>query len=283
MRRFILGLAIAVIAAPAPAQAWVSPTDQQMSRQLASMLHRSGQLSDYKVGVKFESGTAYVVGRVADRDQMSKALRMVKSAAGVQNVVNQLTLAPSTTTAAPAIPASATVARRTRTSPFRSPPLAGDKSGARPAPGSPIATNVAQGGGVQLAVGQAAQRPMAGAGLPVGRPIAYTGLAAPAAAMAAPMMMAQQAGGGGPIPSYVGGAGGGARTVRYDQPHLPGYAWPGYAAHPNYGALTYPKQYSPTAWPYIGPFYPYPQVPLGWRKVTLEWDDGWWMLDFKNR
>ena len=25
--------------------------------------------------------------------------------------------------------------------------------------------------------------------------------------------------------------------------------------------------------PYIGPFYPYPQVPLGWRKVQLEWDD----------
>ena len=63
---------------------------------------------------------------------------------------------------------------------------------------------------------------------------------------------------------------------------MPGYAWPSYAAYPNYAALTYPKQYSPTAWPYIGPFYPYPQVPLGWRKVTLEWDDGWWFLDFKD-
>jgi len=42
------------------------------------------------------------------------------------------------------------------------------------------------------------------------------------------------------------------------------------------------KQYSPTAWPYIGPFYPYPQVPLGWRKVCLEWDDGWWFLDFSD-
>ena len=28
------------------------------------------------------------------------------------------------------------------------------------------------------------------------------------------------------------------------------------------------------AWPYIGPFYPDPQVPLGWRKVTLKRDDG---------
>lgn len=26
--------------------------------------------------------------------------------------------------------------------------------------------------------------------------------------------------------------------------------------------------------PYIGPFYPYPQVPLGWRQVQLDGDDG---------
>ncbi len=68
-----------------------------------------------------------------------------------------------------------------------------------------------------------------------------------------------------------------------DSPSVPGYAWPSYAPHPNYAAATYPQQYAPSAWPYIGPFYPYPQVPLGWRKVTLEWDDGWWWLDFHNR
>jgi hypothetical protein len=68
----------------------------------------------------------------------------------------------------------------------------------------------------------------------------------------------------------------------YDQPNMPNYAWPAYASYPNYAGLTYPKQYSPTAWPYIGPFYPYPQVPLGWRKVTLEWHDGWWFLDFDD-
>ena len=85
-----------------------------------------------------------------------------------------------------------------------------------------------------------------------------------------PMSMGPQS------PSAVG------QSVSYDNPQLPGYAWPSYASSPNYAALTYPKQYSPSAWPYIGPFYPYPQVPLGWRKVTLEWDDGWWMLDFKD-
>jgi len=25
------------------------------------------------------------------------------------------------------------------------------------------------------------------------------------------------------------------------------------------------------------------QVPLGWRKVSLEWSDGWWFLDFKDQ
>ena len=87
---------------------------------------------------------------------------------------------------------------------------------------------------------------------------------------------------GGPSPVAMA-AGGAVGTASYDTPQMPGYAWPSYAAYPNYGALTYPHQYSATAWPYIGPFYPYPQVPLGWRKVTLEWDDGWWFLDFKSK
>jgi hypothetical protein len=85
------------------------------------------------------------------------------------------------------------------------------------------------------------------------------------------------------MPIGAPAVGGGVAPARYDQPYMPNYAWPSYAAYPNYAAVAYPRQYSPTAWPYIGPFYPYPQVPLGWRKVTLEWDDGWWFLDFDDR
>ena len=66
------------------------------------------------------------------------------------------------------------------------------------------------------------------------------------------------------------------------QPNLPNYAWPSYADYPNYSQVTYPKQYSAGTFPYIGPFYPYPQVPLGWRKVTMEWHDGYWWLDFND-
>lgn len=93
-------------------------------------------------------------------------------------------------------------------------------------------------------------------------------------------------GGGGmgrPMPMGSTGVGMPPVPVRGDGPNMPNYAWPSYAAYPNYAALQYPTQYSPTAWPYIGPFYPYPQVPLGWRRVSLEWDDGWWFLDFDDR
>ena len=67
----------------------------------------------------------------------------------------------------------------------------------------------------------------------------------------------------------------------YDNPNIPEYAWPTYAQYPNYAAVTYPSQYSASAWPYIGPFYPYPQVPLNWRKVQLEWSDGHWDLEVR--
>lgn len=62
----------------------------------------------------------------------------------------------------------------------------------------------------------------------------------------------------------------------------PNYAWPSHAPYPNYSAVGYPTSYPWQAWPNIGPFYPYPEVPLDWRAVTLRWDDGIWWLDFKK-
>ncbi len=88
---------------------------------------------------------------------------------------------------------------------------------------------------------------------------------------------------GGPRPMGAAGVGAPPIPMRGDGPNMPNYAWPSYASYPNYAALQYPTQYSPAAWPYIGPFYPYPQVPLGWRRVSLEWDDGWWYVDFDER
>ena len=61
-------------------------------------------------------------------------------------------------------------------------------------------------------------------------------------------------------------------------PNLPPYAWPTYAPHNNLSRVAYPQAYPYNAFPFIGPYYPFPKVPLGWRKVTLEWDDGHWYL-----
>lgn len=83
---------------------------------------------------------------------------------------------------------------------------------------------------------------------------------------------------GGPMPE--GPAIPGASEV--GAPGMPNYAWPSYAPHPNFSAVGYPTVYPWQAWPNIGPFYPYPEVPLDWRAVTLRWDDGLWWLDFKK-
>jgi hypothetical protein len=87
-------------------------------------------------------------------------------------------------------------------------------------------------------------------------------------------------------PSYAGpmpeGPAGMTGATQAAAPGQPNYAWPSYAPYPNFSAVGYPTAYPWQAWPNIGPFYPYPEVPLDWRAVTLRWDDGIWWLDFKK-
>jgi hypothetical protein len=60
-------------------------------------------------------------------------------------------------------------------------------------------------------------------------------------------------------------------------PPLPPYAWPTYAPYNNFSRVAYPDIYPYQAWPFIGPVYPFPKVPLGWRSIKLTWEDGnWW-------
>ena len=115
---------------------------------------------------------------------------------------------------------------------------------------------------------------------PAGQPMAPMPPVAPGPGAPGPGM-GYPPGMGGPAPVY--NAVPGSNPIIYNQPYMPPYAWPAQAQYPNSAAIQYPKQYAASAWPYIGPFYPYPQVPLGWRKATLEWDDGHWMLDFDSK
>lgn len=83
----------------------------------------------------------------------------------------------------------------------------------------------------------------------------------------------------GPLPEGPAGQPGATQAAIPGQPN---YAWPSYAPYPNYSAVGYPTVYPWQAWPNIGPPYPYPEVPLDWRAVTLRWNDGIWWLDFKK-
>jgi hypothetical protein len=65
-------------------------------------------------------------------------------------------------------------------------------------------------------------------------------------------------------------------------PPLPPHAWPTYAPYNNASRIGYPQAYPYNAFPFIGPFYPFPKVPLGWRSVSLEWEDGHWWLGRKS-
>jgi hypothetical protein len=66
-------------------------------------------------------------------------------------------------------------------------------------------------------------------------------------------------------------------------PKMPPYAWPTYAPYNNYSRVAYPTLYPYNSWPFIGPVYPFPKVPPGWRKVSLEWQDGfWWYAPHSN-
>jgi hypothetical protein len=93
---------------------------------------------------------------------------------------------------------------------------------------------------------------------------------------------------------------------QYDAPYLPPFAWPAYAPYPNISAVQYPLSYTTAQWPHMGPFHPYPEPPLDWRKVhawtlaglkpirgeqdpppewhcfKLRWEDGHWYLSFRH-
>jgi hypothetical protein len=292
MRRYVFRLAILSLAVLGPTVARAD--DQQIAQQIVQKLQaekQAGGLKGFSIDLSVEEGTVWLSGRVANADQQARALDIARRIPGVKQVVNDLDVAaassPKAMFAGMTNAVQQAMGRQTRRNEYDSEQVAGEESGAI-------------GSGVQHAGG----RPVVQVAQPVGATQNY--YASPASQQATPVYagsrnqvplafapsqqvayQGQVAADGystsGPTPMHLPGSGVGIAPARYDHPHMPGYAWPSYASYPNYAAVTYPKQYSPTAWPYIGPFYPYPQVPLGWRKVTLEWDDGWWMLDFKDR
>jgi hypothetical protein len=270
MRRLCLTLACLATTLCGPS--WATAGDLETAQQIVNVMERSGALEDYDVSVRVNQRTAYLRGTVSNKQQMATAEQIAQASPDIDRVINEIQIVGpegAEATASTRSEKKQPVARLTNMT----------EQDAAKAPAAPVPTFVAQSNSRQATA--APQAGKSAGQMPVPARLAQ----APSARMmnqgAAIAAQRSMGPGGMPQPAYVPGAGVGPRAA-YDQPSQPGYAWPTYAAYPNYAALTYPKQYSATAWPYIGPFYPYPQVPLGWRKVTLEWDDGWWFLDFKD-
>ncbi|WP_197527314.1 BON domain-containing protein [Pirellulimonas nuda] len=273
-----------------------SADEQAVARSIAGELKQSGQLTQYNVGVKYQDGVAWLLGTVTSQDQANKAVALAQRVSGVDKVISKLEIVGAENPVAKtAADSGRNLSQPTEESGSLLLSLGDDRQASTPArqasleqPAQPMAMQ--QPPQLQrVPMQQSAQMPMphqmSRQAMPRPQQMARRTMPMPMARTAPNGGGVQQAqacmdGGyaGGAPQGYAAGGGGGG----YENPQMPGYAWPSYAAQGNYAALSYPKQYSPTAWPYIGPFYPYPQVPLGWRKVELEWDDGWWYLDFSH-
>lgn len=290
-----------------PTWAWAG--NQEVAQEIAASLKNSGQLRGYKIGVRYQDGVAWLRGSVTDEQQKQAAEKIVFQVPGVTRVINELSVVSAEDTPSASLqPVAGAFAPEKVTTSSSGSALARERSPAQNVVGSRIqvadpvpsvfapepvrptaATAVMEGPTLAIpelpqateqfvATPTSATVPQVSAPRPL-RPLPIAQVQQDTVQEATPTPAAQPLGRPLPMPA---GAPGAAAPARFDQPNMPNYAWPSYAAYPNYAAVTYPKQYSATAWPYIGPFYPYPQVPLGWRKVTLEWHDGWWQLDFDD-
>jgi len=238
-------------------------SNQQVAQQIANNLSKAG-LSGYDVEVRYKNGTASLLGSVKTKEQVARAQQATESVPGVQGVLNNLTVngRPVNIRQASAGPQGAPngyspAPQRPQGPQFGGPPPSMPPQGMPPQMRGPQFGAPPQGMPPQ---GYAPQ------GAPVRQMQGYAPQGPQTAMAPTPRGHNQPAG-----------------HQIYNQPQLPEYAWPSYAPYDNYAAVTYPKQYSANAFPYIGPYHPYPQVPMGWRSSTLEWDDGYWNLKFESR
>jgi hypothetical protein len=76
-----------------PSPLSIAPSDnQRMADSIAARLRQSGLLRQYDVDISFRDGVAELRGSVADAAQRGEVVRLVQDVAGVQRVVDNLTV-----------------------------------------------------------------------------------------------------------------------------------------------------------------------------------------------
>jgi hypothetical protein len=243
-----LGL-LAATAAASQAQAPAPSYNQSTAEAVAAALRSSPNLVQFRIEIETRDGMTTLLGDVSTMAQKVEALSRAQAVPGVNAVVDRINVGND-----PRV-------QQAQYQPGAAPnQLAGGPGGDIIYDGGAPAGPGFHGGGAPGAMG------------PGGAPGAM-GFGGAPGAMGPGVVM------DGPAPVGPAGAPGGTSLA---MPNNPNYAWPSYAPYPNFSAVGYPTAYPWQAWPNIAPPYPYPEVPLDWRAVTLRWDDGIWWLDFKK-
>ncbi len=240
-------------------------SNQEVAQNIAESLTSAG-LSGYDIEVRYKNGVASLIGNVENPSQVALAQQATGSVPGVGEVLNQLRVKGQPVQVAQRPPGQPQFAPQGRPQ-FGPQGPYGQRPQGQPQFG-PQGPQFGPRGPIQQTQGvapQGQQRAPRPGMVPPGPGYAPQGPPAPVQSFTNPGNAAQ------------------AGHQVYNQPNLPDYAWPSYAQYDNYSAVSYPSQYDASAFPYIGPYYPYPQVPMGWRSSTLEWDDGSWNLTFDSR
>ncbi|MBS0264298.1 MAG: BON domain-containing protein [Planctomycetes bacterium] len=236
--------------AAAAAQKQKSSPNQELADRVAKALSKA-RMNQYEIDIDARNGVVTLVGTIGKPEQRAAAEKVCLGVPGVTRVVNRLQLAQR--------PAKSDIEQAVATGTPRSAQAIRRTSGERPVYGGLAPT------------GDAGMQPITPQGItgPAGEParIAFNG--PPPQMAGGPQYCPPGAypGAGGPMPA-------GPMPAGAYQMNGPG---------PNYAAGAYPAQQAASAYPAVGPYYPYPQIPLGWRKASLEWDDGYWNLNFRSR
>jgi hypothetical protein len=274
-----------------------NPYNRRVLLSIYEALHQNQRLRYGRLDITYAHGTAEVKGTVATEALHDEMMRTIQNVPGVERIRDLVVVrnaqpikriesaargdsaAPSQTSliqpvqaiepspptsAPPSFPAPSVVpGGPPMNSPMAAAPAFGGSMAAAPVPGAPVPG------------APAPCAPTMGGTVPGGTVPGGTvpGGTVPGGPMMGGPMMGAPGGPGEPMPiSQVPPPSG------YDlnPPKMPPYAWPTYAPYNNNSRVAYPELYPYQSWPFIGPIHPFPKVPLSWRAVKLEWQDGYW-------
>ena len=96
MRTTLLAVSLVLaVLIPTTHVAAQSDQDKSIALEIGNQLKSSGQLRDYRIGVKYKDGIAALSGTVTNQQQLKTAVRLTQQMDGVDQVVNNLTIASS--------------------------------------------------------------------------------------------------------------------------------------------------------------------------------------------